>query len=470
MNDGTSGLVAAPHPELFDRAPCGLLITTPDDLIVSINQTLADWTGFAASELIGRPLPDLLAKGSQLFYETRYMPVLRLRGEAREIALDIVRADSSILPVLLNAVIEFDTDDRPSLIRIALIDSTERQDYERELLAARKLAEASEVRLRVLQQASITSAAATDDATLAAGLSETARVAFAARAAAVLLIDDAGEPRLAAGTHPLMSASNLEADVAERAAIASGGPVFVGDLEAARALSPTLAKLMRAARLEAMSVTPVPGESGSLGLLTCFFGRARDFDEQTVQLQNALALQAGLALRRLRLQRQLLDSALHDQLTGLANRRLLSDELKDALKRAKRSGRPLSVIFIDLDRFKPINDTLGHTAGDSVLLQVADRLRAGIRDGDMVGRFGGDEFVIVCEGTDVAAASVVGERLREAIAEPLTGVPSEFFVTASIGVASYTEATHPGMTSDQLVGVADAAMYRAKETGNRVTQ
>ncbi|HEY2644360.1 MAG TPA: GGDEF domain-containing protein [Galbitalea sp.] len=128
-------------------------------------------------------------------------------------------------------------------------------------------------------------------------------------------------------------------------------------------------------------------------------------------------------------------------------------------------------MFIDLDRFKPINDTLGHTAGDSVVLQVADRLRGGIRDGDIVGRFSGDEFVIVCEGTDAPAAAVVGERLREAIAEPLIGVPHEFSVTASIGVASYTEATHPGMTSDQLVGIADAAMYRAKQAGkNRVTQ
>lgn len=106
-----------------------------------------------------------------------------------------------------------------------------------------------------------------------------------------------------------------------------------------------------------------------------------------------------------------------------------------------------------------------------MVLQVADRLRGGIRDGDIVGRFSGDEFVIVCEGTDAPAAAVVGERLREAIAEPLIGVPHEFSVTASIGVASYTEATHPGMTSDQLVGIADAAMYRAKQAGkNRVTQ
>jgi diguanylate cyclase (GGDEF)-like protein len=127
--------------------------------------------------------------------------------------------------------------------------------------------------------------------------------------------------------------------------------------------------------------------------------------------------------------------AMHDQLTGLANRELLQHRLSQALSSAGRHQRSMALVFLDLDGFKAINDHLGHTTGDSVLEQVSDRLRGVVRRHDDIARFGGDEFVVVCEDTDIEAAVRVAERIRAAIRKPLTGVPIEYPLTASIGVA-----------------------------------
>lgn len=145
-----------------------------------------------------------------------------------------------------------------------------------------------------------------------------------------------------------------------------------------------------------MSVVPVPGDSAPLGLLLSFFGRRREFDDHVRELQSTPALAAGQVLRRLWLQGDLEHLAMHDQLTGLANRELLRYLLHQVLSSAERHHRPLGLVFLDLDGFKAINDHLGHTTGDSVLQQVSDRLRQVVRASDTLARFGGDEFVVVC--------------------------------------------------------------------------
>jgi sigma-B regulation protein RsbU (phosphoserine phosphatase) len=136
---------------LYDRAPCGYLSTTPEGSIVKVNQTFLTLTGYERQDLVGRrQFVQLLTAGGRIYHETHYMPMLQMQGSAREIALDIVRADGTRLPVLVNAVLERDANGHPSVVRAAIFDATERREYERELLREKARAEASDVRSRAL--------------------------------------------------------------------------------------------------------------------------------------------------------------------------------------------------------------------------------------------------------------------------------------------------------------------------------
>lgn len=152
-----------------------------------------------------------------------------------------------------------------------------------------------------------------------------------------------------------------------------------------------------------------------------------------------------------------------DALTGLANRSLMRDRLGQAVSYAHRYGHPIWILFVDLDRFKFVNDTLGHQAGDILLKAVSTRLQAAVRDTDTVARMGGDEFVLILpERTDAGLSTGIVQRIMESIAQPLTIEGHEFFISGSIGVAVYPA---DGETPEELIKHADIAMYRAKETG-----
>jgi diguanylate cyclase (GGDEF)-like protein/PAS domain S-box-containing protein len=160
---------------------------------------------------------------------------------------------------------------------------------------------------------------------------------------------------------------------------------------------------------------------------------------------------------------ELAERALHDPLTGLPNRILFADRVEVALARIERTSAPLAVFFVDLDRFKLVNDSLGHAIGDRMLLEVGKRLIAVVRPADTVSRFGGDEFTILCENTDKRAASVVAKRILDALATPIVVDGHELFASASIGIAVGVD--HRAK-ADEMLRDADAAMYRAKEQGH----
>jgi diguanylate cyclase (GGDEF)-like protein/PAS domain S-box-containing protein len=155
--------------------------------------------------------------------------------------------------------------------------------------------------------------------------------------------------------------------------------------------------------------------------------------------------------------------ALHDPLTGLPNRLLLLDRVAQALRRLERHGGLMAVLFLDLDRFKVVNDSLGHAAGDWLLVEVGKRLRSASRPDDTVARLGGDEFIVLCEdaGDDQDAAGVA-DRLASALAQPFRYDGRPLSITASIGIATSAD---PSIDAAALVDDADAAMYRAKERG-----
>lgn len=191
------------------------------------------------------------------------------------------------------------------------------------------------------------------------------------------------------------------------------------------------------------------------------------FDERQIETARSLAAQAVVALENARLHGVVERQALVDGLTGLANRRSIEDTLHSELARAARFGDQICLILTDLDNFKQINDRYGHPAGDRVLRAFADALRDTVRESDTAGRWGGEEFVVVLPGTDLAGGAQLAERARLAIAgravaaDDGTAIP----VTASFGVAVFPLAAG----QSDIVAAADAALYEAKRSGkNRV--
>ncbi|KQP01778.1 diguanylate cyclase [Leifsonia sp. Leaf264] len=485
------------YRELYEHAPCGHLTLTSDGVIVRANSTFLDWTGYTSTELVGRLFAELLTRGGQIFAETRYLPLLRLEGAVNEVALSMRRADGSTLPTLVNSVLAEQADGQPGLIHLAVFDATARQNYERELLTARRQAEASEERVRVLQHASSAFMTSTTENAVAEAVVDSMRHGFAAASVAVLLIDESGDLVLTAGEipgrpvgdapdgdapdgdapdgHPLdgdTPGGDAPDDVAqsrpegpEHEAIHSGEVVVLADRRALRERYPALGEEFRAGRVEALTAVPLSFDGTASGVVLCFFGRARTFDSDAIEVQEAVARQASEALVRVRLQRRLERMALFDQLTGLANRQLLKVRLEEALGTAERTRHSTALIFLDLDGFKTVNDQLGHVVGDAVLREVAGRLRATIRPSDVAGRFGGDEFIIICEDADTDAASAIADRLRAVVGAPMSIVPDEYAISASVGVAVYSPGVSPSVTPDRLFTLADTAMYRSKNAG-----
>lgn len=206
---------------------------------------------------------------------------------------------------------------------------------------------------------------------------------------------------------------------------------------------------------------PLDAQQGTIGaLLLKSHAPGPGYSEQDKELLQFVSTQVATAIERKRLYARLEYAAQYDELTGLANRALLFDRLESALARARRRGEPLALLYLDLDRFKQVNDSLGHAAGDLILRETARRLQQVVRDSDTVARVGGDEFVVLLENIRLPEQVLrVAEKIHDALSRPvsLDGLP--LAIVPSIGIARYPE---DGEGEAELLKRADEAMYAAK--------
>jgi diguanylate cyclase (GGDEF)-like protein len=298
--------------------------------------------------------------------------------------------------------------------------------------------------------------------------------------AAELLGDDSATLRIRDETDPgrtvLLSATGIDAAVMsplQRSKVGdglSGQAVLQGRLIIAEdyAASPYARPRLLEAGIRSVMAAPVSRNGEIVGSLLVASFHPRRYSPAEQEILLAFAEHASLALNdaaAVEGMRRAFDDAVHqathDPLTGLPNRSLVVDRLDRALARAQRSGGRVTVLFADLDRFKVVNDSFGHSAGDGVLLCISERLRAAVRPHDTVGRLAGDEFVVVCEDlTDREALDVAG-RIAAAVAQPIELGGRESVITASIGIAH----AEPATRAEDMLRDSDVAMYRAKERG-----
>ncbi|WP_299958950.1 SpoIIE family protein phosphatase [uncultured Modestobacter sp.] len=318
--------------DLYENAPCGYVSTLPDGTIVKVNSTLCSWLGRPREEVLRTRLRDLLSVGGQVFHDTHLAPLLRMQGAVREVALDAVRADGSLLPCLVNAVEVRDADGDPLMIRATLFEATARRRYERRILTAQRAAELAEARSRTLQQVVVELAGATTVDDVAAVVVQQARGALRARGAALVLVSQdtavrAGDggaegPRADPELGVVRSDGLPDELLAELSAAASGqialelaeGLRVVVPDERLAARRPGLAAALTGSGLRALVVVPVAADTRRLGVLVLGLagsgpGDLIDLDEPVagelsdgdVDLLWTLGRQAGQALERARL-------------------------------------------------------------------------------------------------------------------------------------------------------------------------
>jgi diguanylate cyclase (GGDEF)-like protein len=433
-------------PVAPDSLPSGVLQLDSADRIVGANNRVSEWAGVDPSLLLGRPFETVVRRPDSLRSPAvEFLPAVA----------EITHADGSVRPVLVA-----EAPPTPDGLRfVVLFEATAQRSFREAVQGRLARTQRNQTRLELVIAASIAFSEAMTETQLAEVLAETTARAYSAEKSVVFFFDPDMVLLTVAGSNPFAGLGDAVA-LSHRAAHLRS-VITISGIDAARATNAAIADAFESTGVQSMIVAPIHQGDQPLGVVAAFFYHPRSFDEQASPLADALAGQAARAISGMRLQQKLEHSATHDETTGLPNRRRLDERME---KTPRAADAFIGVIFVDLDGFKAVNDTLGHLIGDDILREVAKRLDSTVREEDIVARYGGDEFVIVCEVGSSGAVLEMAERVRVSIRAPYDLLPEGLTLGASIGI-SVTSTKSPFTGIDRLVRAADEAMYRAKHAG-----
>jgi diguanylate cyclase (GGDEF)-like protein/PAS domain S-box-containing protein len=446
------------HSATLEHVGAAVCAVDATGSITAFNPAAERMFGWPESEVLGRSPADLLSAEPPERIARAREAVLRDGRHAS--AWRLRRRDGSLFDGHIHTVVVRDDQGAPTGMVAVYQDLSER------------LRLIGQLERRAAQQAAIAALGeraleAEHPAALMDLAVETVRTVLQVELAALYeLIDDGRSLVLRAGAgfpDGLVRTATVPAgwgDSQEGFTLIRREPVIVDDAKTERRF--IQAELVE--HLDAVSgaTVVVQGRGGPHAVLAAYSAISRAFTPDDVTFLQAMANVLGDALDRFASDEEIRRRGLHDPLTELPNRTLIMDRLQQAVQRTDRAAGHVALVFLDLDHFKVVNDSLGHRAGDEVLRKVADRLRAAVRPADTVGRFGGDEFVVLCEDVaDEAMALAIAERLGAAFTAPFAVGSDEHLLGASIGIALLDADGDP----EALLRDADAAMYRAKERG-----
>jgi diguanylate cyclase (GGDEF)-like protein/PAS domain S-box-containing protein len=405
------------HRLLFERNLAGVYRNTLDGRVLDCNDAMAKMLGYASKEeLIGLDARELYYRPED---RDPFIETIRSLGGIRNLEVCLRRKDGE--PVwLLESVHALAADGDTTILEGTMIEITDRK------LAENALRQ-SEARYRLMAENSTDMISRT-----------TPRGRF-------LYVSDAARQIL--GYEP---------------AEMIGHSIFEFAMEDDHHLLRRVTELLDRPQTFSFRVRRKDGE------VVWFESRSRAVrDAASGAIAEVVAVSRDISERR-RAEEQIEYQAYHDALTGLPNRLLFRDRLTIALAHAKRQHTPVAVMFLDLDRFKIVNDTLGHSLGDELLRAIATRLRAVLREGDTIARMGGDEFTILLTDLKKPDDAVrIAQKLLDTVADPVRLDGQDLYVTTSIGIALYPS---DGDSAEALLQNADGAMYRAKEAGRNSYQ
>ena len=459
------------YRELVELSPSAILIHC-DGRIVFANTATARLLGAAKPvELLGRSVYDFVHPDHREFTRERVARIVQHRLTLGALEMKYVRMDGSAGHMEVSSSY-FVYEGRPAVQAIA-------RD-----VSARKSAEQKVIRLTNLYAAlSQTNSAITRLEDPQSLFQEVCRIAVQYGnfdLAAILMLEpesDRVRPVASAGAcKDYLETATISVDPEAPegqgltgTALRTGEPVICNDFSLDARTLPWRAALLENG-LRSSANIPLRRRGQAVGVLLLAASVADFFDEQLVNLLVEMGSNISFALdamdkeaQRREAEERLAQLAQYDVLTGLPNRSLFLDRLHQAMARARRSGTLFGLMFFDLDRFKQINDTLGHSTGDKVLKIVAMRLKEQLREADTISRLGGDEFTLIVEGVGSTSRLVtVAQKVREAVAAPMHIDGREIFVSTSIGITVFPR---DGTEVDELLKNADIAMYRAKQEG-----
>jgi len=451
---------------MADSAPVGLFVAVQRTGLVLANARFCEITGRPVSALLGHGYLDAIHPDDRDRVVTTSDDAFESSAADVDLEYRVARPDGEVRWVRVRSV---RVRPEPAVMFVgSMVDVTEFKQVEAALRT-------SEARLR--DQASILEmiATSTPRADTLAEICRMVQHQIAHARCTILLVDDV-TGTLRHGAAPSLPASFASAvdgiPIGEGSTICGAAAIrgeTVGVRDAVtEALDAEFGRLADEHGIRGAWSTPIFASSDQrvLGTFATYLDEPRLPTSAEEAVVDSVLHLAAVAIERTQFEYQLAQQAHHDPLTRLPNRALFGELLEHSLRRAQRSGASVAVLFLDLDRFKVVNDSLGHDVGDELLVALGQRLAGVLRPGDVVARFGGDEFTVLCEDLEPGVADrqsiAVAERLIDALREPFLVGGEEQFVSASVGIAiSMTGIERP----EALLRDADAAMYRAKERG-----